>query len=603
MRCTLRFGFASLALLGLAFMSPAVGADVNLSVDVAAGRHPISPDIYGVNNYSVDLNLFDIGGITPQRYGGNHTSLYNWLVDSGNDGADNYFKGGSGKSPDQVVPGETIDKMVEFDISKGAKSIITVPLTGWVNRYSQITCSYPESLYPNQDAFADWLIDFQLNSRCGNGRWQGRRINQDPEDVPRNHLAITPEWIAAWMQHLKARFGDFEKAGLIFQMDNEPEGWPIVHRDVHPENPGFDEVVNATFAYGAAIKGVDRGAKILGPGNCCSWGMYGTIGPPGTPVGNEQMGKPGDDKLSHGDMPWGQYYLSRMKQFEEENGYRLLDYLAFTFYPSVDSEHAPGVQEIALSNATPNAVTAAARLRSTRALWDPTYKQENWQGVWFPDTFGTAMLIRKMKAWVNEYYPGTKTAIVEYNWGGFGSGVGGINGALAQADVLGIFGREGLDLATLWGPPRANRPAAFAFRMYLNYDGNGSRFGDTSVEATSSDQDLLSIYAAERGSDSALTIMVINKTATTLNPYDITSTIYIKNFLPAGEVAQVYRYSAEDVNAIVRQPDVPVRKVANQPGMPQHTVTVDFPANSITLIVIPRPGKSGEHLPDQGFIE
>ena len=33
-----------------------------------------------------------------------------------------------------------------------------------------------------------------------------------------------------------------------------------------------------------------------------------------------------------------------------------------------------------------------------------------------------------------------------------------INGALAQADVLGVFGREGLDLATIRGPPDAGTP-------------------------------------------------------------------------------------------------------------------------------------------------
>ena len=90
-----------------------------------------------------------------------------------------------------------------------------------------------------------------------------------------------------------------------------------------------------------------------------------------------------------------------------------------------------------------------------------------------------------MQEWVDANYPGTKLAITEYNWGGLEH----INGALAQADVLGIFGREGLDLATLWGPPDDTEPGAYAFRMYRNYDGTGSGFGDTSVKAASADQD------------------------------------------------------------------------------------------------------------------
>ena len=54
-----------------------------------------------------------------------------------------------------------------------------------------------------------------------------------------------------------------------------------------------------------------------------------------------------------------------------------------------------------------------------------------------------------MKSWIAANYPGTKTAITEYNWGAQEH----ISGAVAQADILGIFGREGLDVGTVWGPP------------------------------------------------------------------------------------------------------------------------------------------------------
>ncbi len=88
-------------------------------------------------------------------------------------------------------------------------------------------------------------------------------------------------------------------------------------------------------------------------------------------------------------------------------------------------------------------------------------------------------LIPRMQAWVEANYSGTKLAISEYSWGAMCH----INGALAQADVLGIFGREKLDLATLWGPPSSEQPGAFAFRMYRNYDGQGNGFGETGVRA------------------------------------------------------------------------------------------------------------------------
>jgi hypothetical protein len=171
---------------------------------------------------------------------------------------------------------------------------------------------------------------------------------------------------------------------------------------------------------------------------------------------------------------------------------------------------------------------------------------------------------------VTQHYPGTRLAITEYNFGGLEH----INGALAQAEVLGIFGREGLDFATLWSPPEATQPGAFAFRMYRNYDGNGGAFGETSVRAQSDDQARLAVYAATRA-DGALTIMIINKTGAPL-----TSPLTISSF--NGATAQVYRYADSDWTRITREADATISGGA---------VSLTYPANSITLLVV-APGSA-----------
>jgi hypothetical protein len=241
-----------------------------------------------------------------------------------------------------------------------------------------------------------------------------------------------------------------------------------------------------------------------------------------------------------------------MRAYEQSHGVRILDYLDVHIYPQGN-----GI----FSDSPGSATTQALRLRSTRALWDPAYSDESWIGQ-------PVRLIPRMLAWVQANYPATKLAISEYNWGALGS----LNGALAQADVLGIFGREGLDLATLWAPPDAGQPGAFAFRIYRNYDGVGSAFGGTSIQGISADQDRLAVYAAQRGADKALTMVAINKTNEAL-----TSSVSLAHFTPAA-FARVYRYSAANLNAILRQPDQAV-------GAGGFTAT--FPASSITLIVIP----------------
>ena len=113
---------------------------------------------------------------------------------------------------------------------------------------------------------------------------------------------------------------------------------------------------------------------------------------------------------------------------------------------------------------------------------------------------------------IAERYPGTKLSMTEYNFGAPDH----ISGALAQADVLGIFGREGLFVGTYWGdgPGNGALPAYIgaAFKLYRNRDGKGGTFGDTSVKATPGDIAKASIYAAtDSKRPGVLTVVVINK--------------------------------------------------------------------------------------------
>src|SRR5207237_6936143 len=101
----------------------------------------------------------------------------------------------------------------------------------------------------------------------------------------------------------------------------------------------------------------------------------------------------------------------------------------------------------------------------------------------------------------------TRVGITEYNWGAEGH----IYGATAQADILGVFGREGLDLATRWTTPDPASPTYKAIKMYRNYDGAGGRFGEQAVSAVVPDPDQLSAFAAVRSWDGALTVMVVSK--------------------------------------------------------------------------------------------
>src|ERR1700727_3841833 len=110
-------------------------------------------------------------------------------------------------------------------------------------------------------------------------------------------------------------------------------------------------------------------------------------------------------------------------------------------------------------------------------------------------------LIPRFRSWISTYYPGTLLSLSEYS---IDSGQKSIVDAIAEMDVLGIFGQQPIDFANMWSATAPTDPIAYAFRMFRNYDGNGSQFGHTSVSAVSTDQGTLSIYAAQRSSDSAV---------------------------------------------------------------------------------------------------
>jgi mannan endo-1,4-beta-mannosidase len=122
-------------------------------------------------------------------------------------------------------------------------------------------------------------------------------------------------------------------------------------------------------------------------------------------------------------------------------------------------------------------------------------------------------LIPWLRETVQKRYPGTELALTEYNYGATTH----ISGALAQVDVLGVLGREGVYLANYWGngPGVGKLPPyiASAFQIYRNYDGKGGKYGDTAVKAAVTDDELASVFAAtDSEHPKTLTVIAINKT-------------------------------------------------------------------------------------------
>src|SRR3984893_14929122 len=305
------------------------------------------------------------------------------------------------------------------------------------------------------------------------------------------------------MQHLIGRWGTASGGAWCYSiMNSEPSLWQETHRDVHPNGPTMDEIKNDIIDYGAKVKATDPSALLVGPEEW-GWPGYFYSGYDQQWAGKHSNWNPAafPDRTAHSGADYLPWVLDQLHQHDTQTGPRGLDVFTVHWYPQ--GSQSLGLPGEAFSNDV-SAQMSQLRNRSTRSLWDPNYTDQSWIN-------SKVQLIPRLHSWVNTYYPGLPIGITEYNWGAEGY----INGATAQADVFGIFGREGLDMATRWTTPSATTPTYKAMKMYRNYDGNKSTFGEISISDMVPDPDTLSSFAAIRSSDGALTVMIINKSLTT----------------------------------------------------------------------------------------
>lgn len=536
------FAIAASAVAALLLTAPAASAQnqpVTIAIDTNLGRHSISPLIYGVAWASKsDLDALNA---PLNRMGGNSMTDYNWAQNAQNLAADWYFE----SYPEQSgTPGEEADTFIATSKASGALPTLTVPLLGWVAKLGHnrsILPSFSVAKYGKQCDADYWDPD------AGDGLKPDCTTpitGNDPHDA---YVPDSSDKEQKWIQHLIATWGTASNGGVgYYLMDNEPSIWFSTHRDAHPIGPHATEYRDKVIDESAHIKSLDPDALVVAPEEW-GWEAYFYSGYDQQYAANHGYSKFPDHKKEQHGLDYIPWLLSEWK-----NAGHPVDVLSVHFYPQGGEDSSDVSTDMQL-----------LRNRSTRQLWDKNYVSESWIRA-------PVYLIPRLKGWIgHHYYAGTPIAITEYNWGAEDH----INGATTQADIYGIFGREGLGMGARWTVPDSSTPTYKAMQMYRNYDGAKSGFGDISVSANpSSNPDDLSAFAAIRTSDKAMTVMVISKVLSGDTPL----TLALSHFSQAG-TAKVYRLTAG--NSIDRLADI-----AWSGGSLSDTV----PAQSITLYVMPK---------------
>jgi len=523
-------------------------SQVNFAVDSSLDVHPISRFIYGMNGWDPAQRPQNL---TLSRSGGNRMTAYNWETNASNAGSDWFnqnddFLGGGNTPNGAVAPG------LESVRAAGAGMIVTMPLIGYVAA-------------DKNGGDANGSGDVALSG----ANYLQTRFHQSPARKG-SAFTLTPDTSDAfvyqdeYINFLDQTYpGAFAAANnpIMISLDNEPDLWQSTHARLRGDsNPAtqdgntatYAEMVQRTVDYAGAAKDVNPDALIFGPVN---YGWQGMVR--------------FQDAPDHGNRDFLEFYLGEMAAAEPMAGRRLVDVLDVHWYPEARGSCAANPMDgCRVTEEATDAGVVAARKQAPRSLWDSTYTESSWITQF--STNGPIALLPRLEDKITAHYPGTRLAITEYNYGGANH----ISGAIAQADALGIFGREGLFAANLWRLAANNNFIYGAFESFRNYDGANGSFGDTSIRATTSDVPNASVYASvDNGAPGRMVLICINKSDTAQ-----TAGIAVTHTLQFN-IIQVYQLTSAN--------SVPQRQ-ADQAITLTNAFQYTMPANSIsTLMLLP----------------
>jgi hypothetical protein len=488
---------------------------------------PVSPYVYGVNSFAAWNPTTKWGML---RWGGDSTTPLNWTNNFSNAGSDYCFNQGNEDKGSTALAGTitTGTPSIITDKAIGAASLVTVPIVPYVASSAVTNNVWSGSIPPCPGT-----------PMCASGTANGTAMNVGNLDFASTDSASSafvtnhptkgsafctstsgscsvdttgPVYQDEFVNYMKVNYAS--DAPIFFMLDNEPNYWPGTHPEIWPYTgtPGcgtsgtvsFDDVVTLNTSFATAIKNAWPEALVFGPVVAQDGILYaGDYDDPNLPT------------------PFGPYYLSKMAANSDEVGHPLIDSFDTHYYTS-------------------NSQTTSQCLQVPRMFWDPNFTDFTasttdsidfgWSGPnnYFDTNLFPRQMIPRVEGWIATAYQGKKTAapgysISEYDFGGMCDTA--IEGGVAEADLLGVFGREGLFGATMWplqsvletGSSALALYSVAAFDLYRNYDGKGSVVGDTAVYASTPDVEHTSIYAFTSSTQAGeVDLVAVNKTADSL---------------------------------------------------------------------------------------
>jgi hypothetical protein len=509
------------------------GPAVTFTIDLTAGPDrqfqppaqptPISPYIYGVNAFAIWEKTTKWG---LARQGGDAFTAWNWTNDYSNSGADYCFWEGNEGSSDLAGAITQGSFSIATAQSLGVAYLATAPIVDFVsatfsnntgiNNLCPGTCSTSgaSSYSANSGNLAFVSTDPSSPAFVSNGPTKpgGNFCTCQPGTTCASACAVNdtgPVYQDEFANFLKLTYGS-GASPIFLSLDNEPNYWASTHPELWPYTGTvgcgtggtvtYDDIVTRDSEFATAIKAAWPQVKIFGP----------VVAQDGIIYAHSYSD-------THLPTEFADYYLSQMASASSAAGHPLIDVFDVHYYS--------------------NSGSSSQCLQVPRLFWDPSFTEFSaattdgldfgWSGLnnyfdtdWYPRQVVPRLLGKIAMAYATSGSAAPGLSFSEYNPGCETQ----IEGGVAEADLLGVFGREGVFAATAW-PLQAvtnnngqlvNYLVA-AYDLYRNYDGKGTVVGDTAVLATTSDIPDTSVYAFAHSTDAnAIDLVVINKAANSL---------------------------------------------------------------------------------------
>lgn len=492
---------------------------MNITVDLSAQGKIISPYIYGVNQNN-DRSIYRSAKPNALRQGGNRTTAYNWENNASNAGSDwkhssdNYMA----DSDDPAFCVQTLSNEAAF--YQIPYKLTTLQLAGYV-------AADKDGIVTEAEA-------------APSARWNKVSLTKGAPFADTPDLTDGVVYMDEYVNYIVNRLGDSTSPKGIqgYSLDNEPALWHHTHSRIHPQKVTVAELAEKSIEMAKAVKAIDPKAEIFGPA------LYGYTAFDHL-ADDEKDGEWAALKAKKGYNWYLDCYLDQMRQASQEAGLRLLDVLDIHYY----SESAR--------------VSDQDRVQSVRTLYEEGFSENSWIGQW---CMHNLPLLDTVQASIDTYYPGTKLAITEYNFGGENA-----SAAIAMVEALGCYADKGVYFAALWG---GNSYQFAGLSLYTNYDKKGGAFGDLLIPTQTDDVSLCSAYAALSSTDeNVLTVSMTNKSETE----PLNAVIHLNGTEATWQTAEVWAVSGDSSR---------ITLLENAAAVQDDQVYVTLPAYSAAMIVI-----------------